>query len=227
MLLFGQTCLGLLPARTAGVQTGDWWKLRIEMFGSTTPETNPYYDYMTNADWLTISVLNVSENNVTLLGVLHFKNQTETMTEAWLDVATGQSSSFTSYDIPPCVVLAAKLEEGDAMYTERFPFDYWYISKTFMKTYVEKTFQVNYVHFSLSGYTVVAYFAKDSGIICEAQISTETYTLHALVIEGTADPIIPEFPTNVLLASLIVTLLLSVVVWKAFRNKSANKTILL
>jgi hypothetical protein len=219
MLFSSQACMGSQPARTAGVQTGDWWKLQIEFFGSTTPETNPYYEYMINAESLKITVLNASGTNVTLQGTLRFKNQTQTATQVWLDVATGQSSTFSAYDIPPCAVLAANLVEGDPMFTERFPFNYWYVSKTLMKTYVGTAFEVNYLHFSSFGYTVVAYYSKLSGIICEAQISQETYTLHALITEGSVDSIIPEFPPNILATFIAITLLLSAIINKSLEKK--------
>ena len=222
-LFSGQAVLSSQPIRTAGVQTGDWWNMQIELLGSTTSQTNPYYDYMANAESLKITVLNVSGTNVTLQGTLQFKNQTQTNTQVWLDVATGYSSTFTAYGIPPCAVLAADLKEGDPMFTEQIPLNNLYIGKTLMKTYVGTVFEVNPLQFSIFGYGFEAYYARESGIICEAQISAGTYTLHALITESSLNPIVPEFPTNILPTFILVTLILSAIIHANTKNHSRQK----
>ncbi len=213
-----QVSLCPFSTRTAGVEVGDRWKLKIELFGSPATETTPYYDYFINTESLTIRVLWVEGTNVTLEGTLLFKNQTETTNQTWLDIETGYSGAFSDYDLPPCAILAANLEEGEPMFTKRFPFNNLYLGRTLTRTYLNASLEVNPLQFSIFGYGVEAYYAKRSGILCEAQISAGTYTVHAIIEDASIKQFIPEF-----LTSAPLTIAGAILVLVALANKSMRK----
>ncbi len=200
-----------LTTRTAGVDVGDWWKLKIELFGSPAPETTPYYDYFVNAESLTIKVLWIERTNVTLEGTMIFKNQTEISNQTWLDVETGYSGAFSDYDLPPCAIVAANLKEGEPMFTERFPFNNLYMGRTLTRTYLNASLDVNPLQFSMFNYGVEAYYAKQSGIMCEARISAGTFTVHVLVEDASINQLIPEFPTGAAIAGVGAILILTAI----------------
>lgn len=170
--------------RSAGVSIGDWWRYDINFTWLTAPYPNSVCDLMNNTDWLKCTVLDVSGTNVTFQQLCHLKNGTETGVIGWIDVSTGHSNASSSFMICPYIVVPANLEPGDPIYTEAYPYNQWKINATMSRTYVGALIEANFLNASV----VIAYYAKDSGILCELQIMYSDYTIHGVVIESPAIP---------------------------------------
>jgi hypothetical protein len=94
-----------------GVKVGDWWKygnITLNLNSSDPNATPSLFQpfFLTNeTDWQTFNVTAVSERNVTLKTIVHFKNQTEISETIQFDIANGTSVCF--------ILIAPNLKVGE------------------------------------------------------------------------------------------------------------------
>lgn len=83
-----------------GVNVGDWWKygnITLNLNSSdpnATPSMFQPFFLANETDWQTFNVTEVSERNVTLKSITHFKNQTENIEELHGDIANNNNLVF-------------------------------------------------------------------------------------------------------------------------------------
>ena len=218
LLIFLVGMLGSLPkvrmaeadvTGYAGVAVGDWWRFEVDFTWLTTPYPNDWCDLANNTDWMKCTVLDVSGTNVTFQQLYHLKNGTERDVIGLIDITTGQSNGSSSYMICPYMVISANLTIGEPIFTEVYPYNQWDINATVSRTYAGTDIEANFLNVSSPSSGVVLYFAKDSGILCEFESTVyNSYYAHVLLIEN---PIIPEFPSFIILPLFMIAALLAVI----------------
>jgi hypothetical protein len=200
--------------RVVGVAAGDWWILTVDFKWLTTPYSDPLLDFISNVQWTKITILDVFRTNVTIQLVCHLKNETETGREVWIDATTGHFDATTPYNVPPYVIIAANLSQGEAMYTEEFPYTYLTIYTTLPRTYLGTVMQANWLQFSAYGYNIEVYYAREKGILCEARLHSDTYSIHALITESSMIQAVSEFPSLLMLLLCVIATLVTVTLYK-------------
>ena len=200
--------------RVVGVTAGDWWKLTVDFKWLTTPYSDPLLDFASNVQWTKITILDVFGTNVAFQVVCHLKNETEIDREVWIDATTGHFDATTPYNVPPYVIIAANLSQGETMYTEEFPYTYLTIYTTLPRTYLGTVIQANCLQFSVYGYNIEAYYVREKGILCEATLHSGAYSIHALITESSMIQVVSEFPSPLMPLLCVIATLVAVTLYK-------------
>ena len=206
--------------RVVGVVAGDWWILTVDFKWLTTPYSDPLLDFISNVQWTKITILDVFGTNVTFQVVCRLKNETEIGREVWIDATTGHFDATTPYNVPPYVIIAANLSQGETMYTEEFPYTYLTIYTTLPRTYMGTVIQANCLQFSAYRYNIEAYYVREKGILCEARLRSDTYSIHALITESSMFQTVSEFPSPLMLLLWLIATLVAVTLCKRKPHKT-------
>ncbi|MCJ7508359.1 MAG: hypothetical protein MUO85_06465 [candidate division Zixibacteria bacterium] len=192
---------------------------------------NASYSYYSNLDWVKFEVTAVSGKNVIITMTLIFKNGTAYPGSGNKQVYDIEKYTINGTQQPPdwtFAVIAANLTQGDRI----SPYTVINVTRTENRIYfgLSRTVNVvniNYTSGSITSMTTLAY-DRVSGILLEYQMeqtdSTRTAILSYNVTETdifTGEPI-PEFPSFIVLPSLIGATLIVALILKRMRyNKSA------
>jgi len=203
------------PARTVGVNTGDWIKFAdIDVtWSSNDPNASKVWygmdlEMYNQTEWVRAEITQVSGTNVTIQSVEHFKNGTDEVSGGWVDVETGEGVNATS------MVIGANLNEGDPIYTAG-DYSNWFINETITRVYPGSTRETNHINITYAfNYTIPPdidvdyfysmnfYWDKATGIIVEDSFEVinqtgEYLTAWSMDLKITESNVwvIPEFPT--------------------------------
>jgi len=115
MLLTITGAVAATPVRTSGVNSGDtatYGNANFSWYSSDPTATPPAeWNNLNGTAWFMGTVESVAGTNVTLSGLAHYNNGTETTQSGWVDVDTGDGENFTFF------LISANLNAGDSVYT--------------------------------------------------------------------------------------------------------------
>jgi hypothetical protein len=193
--------------RIAGVYEGDWFEygdINVSWSSSDPNATTPYYlEDLNKTEWMLISILNVSNTNVTVQAIMRYKNGTEQTTGGYVDVDTGDFENWTMW------IISANLNENDTLYTSGM-YTLYRINETIIRTYPDGARETNHVNITaesnITGFyqhqSMNYYWDRQVGAIVEiSQNSTlqegENVETSSLSIRITDSDVwvIPEYPT--------------------------------
>lgn len=143
------------PARTVGVNTGDWIKSGdIDVtWSSNDPNASKVWygmdlEMYNQTEWVRTEITQVSGTNVTMQMVQHFKNGSDDTSSGWVDVDTGDGVNATF------MIISANLNENDAIYTSGDYSD-WLINETITRTYPDGARETNHINITFAyNYTI-------------------------------------------------------------------------
>lgn len=132
--------------RIAGVYEGDWFKygdITVSWSSSDPNATIPYYlEDLNMTEWMLLSILNVSNTNVTVQATMRYMNGTEQTTGGYVDVDTGDFENMTMW------IISANLNENDTLYASGI-FTSYRINETIIKTYPDGVRETNHVNITV------------------------------------------------------------------------------
>jgi hypothetical protein len=222
------------PARTVGVNTGDWIKFAdIDVtWSSNDPNASKVWygmdlEMYNQTEWVRAEITQVSGTNVSVQIVEHFKNGTEEISGGWVDVDTGEGVNATS------MVIGANLNEGDPIYTAG-DYSNWFINETITRVYPDSTRETNHINMTYAYnytmppdievdyfYSMNFYWDKATGIIVEDSFEVinqtgEYLTAWSMTFKITESSVwvIPEFPTWLAWLAAIGTTTIAVILGK-------------
>lgn len=161
-------------------------------------------------------VQSVIGTNVTGQTTWHFKNGSETISNDWVDIDTGDGGNLTT------AIVAANLNAGNTLYTSG-SYSTWIINETIVKMYpsgvARDTNHINitmeetipgYGHYNLSQNY---YWDRQTGVVVEMNTTyyyedtMGNYMRQAILFQivGSNMWIVPEFPTLPLILTAFIT----------------------
>jgi len=224
--------LGFAQVRTAGVSEGDWFKYGFSFQWDSelnmTSEDFPFADFMLG-EWVTLTIQDVSETNVTGQFTIQYENGTEKVLTGSVDLVTGEGDLRNW-------LISANLIANNPLYETEIDET---INETITQTYPWGSRQTNQLvysyNFSLgddySALNLGFHWDQEIGILTEISIEAQQKQ-NGTFIDGSASLMInemkheniPEFSQSAfILIIVIVTLMIST--FKLKRNlklKSAN-----
>jgi len=222
------------PARTVGVNTGDWIKFAdIDItWSSNDPNASKVWygmdlEMFNQTEWMRTEITQVSGTNVTMQSIQHFKNGSDDTSSGWIDVDTGDTVNATT------MIISADLNENDAIYTS-VDYSDWLINETITRTYpdgaretnhINMTYAVNYtIPPDIEGYYFYSmnfYWDRATGILVEDSFEVinqtgEYLTAWSMVSKITESNVwvIPEFSTWLAWLAAIGTATIAVILGK-------------
>jgi len=123
--------------RTPGVTVGEWFRYKVEAYLNSTDEnaTFPEDLILLGESILTeVSVLKVSDSNITYTMTYHFENGSQVSKQYWVDVDSGNGTLTMTF-------IGANLTEGDQIYAS--------------PEYVNKTIDSQYYYVYAGGFREV------------------------------------------------------------------------
>jgi hypothetical protein len=207
------------PPRTPGVIAGNIFTLDNFSFSwnSTDPSATPPAEWagLNETTWLSITVENIVDTNVTCTLTAHYQNDTEETASGWIDVDSGDNLNMEMF------IIAENLNPGDSIYRTG-NFSSWNISETISWPYSEDSRDTNHINYTMEEssmpplYIYVSaniYWDKATGVLTKMSLTmnqTYTYTTqYSISMELTESNmwVVPEFAelpqTLILLASVL------------------------
>ena len=200
--------------RTVGVNVGNLFRYSVSIsWSSNDPNAKPDPSVVNEnaTQWLQFAVTAISGTNITARLTTHFKNETETTTNGWEDVNTGD------YQILAGLFISVNLKPGDSLYNSS-TYNRAFINETISRTYssgVRDTDQFNAITTSGTlNYSSNYYWDKLTGVMVESQAETVNQTGKYTTTSSSDVQIIssdlwtvPEFPNWT--ATLVILILLT------------------
>lgn len=215
-LLLGAIMAASAQMRTVGVAAGNKFRYVINVSWSATDPTATPSEFLVEANdtqWLETSITTVSGTNITGELTRNYRNGTETTTEGWIDVDTGDGEEIVPFFI------SANLTAGDAVYN--FPSNIPIVNETISRTYLGDARDTNHFYASTSNgetyYSISVYWDKPTGVLVEMQGEmhtsdfSEAYSQEFLIV-GSDQWLVPEFSSSPILAFLMMVAALAVVI---------------
>jgi ABC-type transport system substrate-binding protein len=182
--------------RIVGVAKGDQFKYGefCSHWNSNDPEATPpsAINVYNETEWFSMSIENVSGTIVNVHFTYHFKNQTETPSDAYVNIDTGEGNAIVW-------IVSADLEENDSLYTTGYLAN-WKINETIVRTYPYGNRDTNHINITMEqlgeGYhswmRANYYWDKSTGVLvefsAEATLQTgeylTTYSISFRIIES-------------------------------------------
>jgi hypothetical protein len=200
--------------RTVGVSVGDAFTYDVA-FGWSSSDPNAtiptYYLLASEADWISSSVVDVSNTTVTVQQTMHFINGTDTTQFGVTDVDTGDGN-VTFW------VISAILGVNDSVYASG-PYSAWRMNETVVRTYPDGIRNTNHVNITIeanmgSDYQYSStnfYWDQLTGIVVESQAVVisrlagfESNMTVQLAIVQSDLWVVPEFSTFVSVMTLVI-----------------------
>jgi len=217
--------------RTVGVNVGNLFRYSVSIsWSSNDPNAKPDPSVVNEnaTQWLQFAVTAISGTNITARLTTHFKNGTETTTNGWEDVNTGD------YQILAGLFISVNLKPGDSLYNSS-TYNRAFINETISRTYssgVRDTDQFNAITTSGTlNYSSNYYWDKLTGVMVESQAETVNQTGKYTTTSSSDVQIIssdlwtvPEFPNwTATLLTLILLTSTALVISKRRRRKTQIK----
>jgi hypothetical protein len=202
--------------RIVGVSIGDWFKygdLSVQLSSNDPNATVPLYlEKMNQTEWISLTVLDVSNTNMTVQFVIHLENGTEETSEGYVDIDTGDGVNATNW------IISADLNENDTVYSSGM-FTSWTINETTTRTYPDGARETNHINFtsetnntgSYEYESINIYWDRLTGVFVELSQNTTTQIgenittiLVSYKITDSDVWVIPEVPTCAPFLMLVV-----------------------
>ena len=199
--------------------------------------SGPGYEFFNDYGFLTLQVVSVSGNTVTLLSTSQYKNGTalpgNNTTDIW-NLETGTDNGIPSTQGP---IIAANLNQGE----EIPPPNTYAVNQTVSKTYLGVVRSVNILDVTVStptyNSTLNYVYDKLSGMLLEASSSTTTEaepspitstysysTIETNIFESTGQtPTVPEFSSKIIGFTLATLLIIAASTIILLRKRTKNK----
>lgn len=199
--------------------------------------SGPGYEFFNDYGFLTLQVVSVSGNTVTLLSTSQYKNGTalpgNNTTDIW-NLETGTDNGIPSTQGP---IIAANLNQGD----EIPPPNTYAVNQTVSKTYLGVVRSVNILDVTVStptyNSTLNYVYDKLSGMLLEASSSTtteaepspitSTYSYNIIetniFVSTGPTPTVPEFPSKIIVFTLATILIIASSTIILLRKGTKNK----
>ena len=209
--------LGVAQVRDAGVSEGDWFKyvfsFNYDSKLNITSEEFPFSDFL-EGEFFKLTIEEVSGTYVTGQFMIHFKNGTEQVQSASVDLLTGEGDLRNW-------LISANLNANDSLYTSETNEK---INETIIQTYHWGSRETNHLSFSYqfssgedySDLNVDMFWDREIGILTELSFEAEVQlngtsidaSAFLIITESTMEDI-PEFTQPILIVILpIMTLLI-------------------
>jgi len=232
-LLFSVAGTALAQPRTVGVNVGDWFKYgdvgaqwTSNYPNSTTPAIVNSFNSIALME---MTITAVSGTNISAQQMIYYKNGTETSSNGWVDINSGDAQSFDDF------LISANLIPGETEYN----------SQNYVSLIINDTMKLSFLgviryvnHFNntnsaSSGSSVITQSADflwdmDTGVALEVahflsnQTGPYTSTL-SYHFRLTDSPVIPEFP--VFTSTIIVLMLMTPAILVLSKRRQLRKSI--
>ena len=220
--------LGFAQVRTAGVSEGDWFKYGFSFQWDSelnmTSEDFPFADFMLG-EWVTLTIQDVSDTNVTGQFTVHFENGTEHFQNGSVDLITGEG------DLRNWLV-SADLNANDSLYASEINER---INETIIQMYHWGSRETNHLVYSYnfssgedySDLSVDMFWDQEMGVLTELSFEADVLvngtsmdaSASLVIIESNRIEDVPEFTVPVFIFTIVtVTLLISVLKKKKHLN---------
>jgi len=220
--------LGFAQVRTAGVSEGDWFKYGFSFQWDSelnmTSEDFPFADFMLG-EWVTLTIQDVSDTNVTGQFTVHFENGTEHFQNGSVDLITGEG------DLRNWLV-SADLNANDSLYASEINER---INETIIQMYHWGSRETNHLVYSYnfssgedySDLSVDMFWDQEMGVLTELSFEADVLvngtsmdaSASLVIIESNRIEDVPEFTIPVFIFTIVtVTLLISVLKKKKHLN---------
>jgi len=216
-----ETTLGahvLAEERAVGVSPGDWFKYGDVTFewssddpNATFPVEYEQWEMMEEAEWMSISIQEVSDTNITLEAAWHPTIGSDWTSGGYIDIDTGYGENSSLF------VISAGLVKGDRVYTAG-GYSNVYITETIVRTYPDSPRETNHLNMTMEyelgehyfDISMNWYWDKETGILVEMLIDWKdqreeyltTWSMMARITESSVW-VVPEFPSWALIPVFI------------------------
>jgi hypothetical protein len=114
-LLSAMVVTSSAQSRTVGVKVGDWFKYGdvAAQWNSNDPKATPPFAFLNSFNdvaWMEMIITAVSGTNVTAQQIMHYRNGSETSSNGWVDINTGDADLFNDF------IVSANLIPGEPEY---------------------------------------------------------------------------------------------------------------
>ncbi len=218
--------LGFAQVRTAGVSEGDWFKYGFSFQWDSelnmTSEDFPFADFMLG-EWVTLTIQDVSDTNVTGQFTLHFENGTEHFQNGSVDLITGEG------DLRNWLV-STDLNANDSLYASEINER---INETIIQMYHWGSRETNHLVYSYnfssredySDLSVDMFWDQEMGVLTElsfeADVLVNGTSMDAsgslVIIESNRIEDVPEFTIPIFIFTIVTVTLLILVLKKKKR----------
>jgi len=217
--------------RIVGVEPDDSFRygdISVEWSSNDPTATFPppgweILEEMNETEWWLMSVVSISDTNITFQTLAHYKNGSEKTEIGYIDIDTGEGNMTF-------MAISADLNATDTIYTSAGYSDYK-INETVVKTYPEEERDTNHLNRTLEWYdneteynhylSINYYWDRSTGIIVEESVESidyigeeiTTWSFSYRIIESNVWAV-PEFPASTSLLLILIGLTVAIVIYK-------------